>query len=71
MGNSSRRAAVAAAVALGGGIGGFLGLGIGGFLGLGIGGNFNLPNMVALNKPTSKLDKFVLTLMGNLKSLEP
>ena len=48
-----------------------LGLGIGGFLGLGIGGNFNLPNMVALNKPTSKLDKFVLTLMGNLKSLEP
>ena len=38
---------------------------------LGWEGNFNLPNMLAIKEPTSKLDNFIGTLVGNLKSLEP
>ena len=37
---------------------------------LGWEGNFNLPNMLAIKEPTSKLDNFIGTLVGNLKSLE-
>ena len=33
-------------------------------------GNFNLPNMLAIKEPTSKLDNFIGTLVGNLKSME-
>ena len=38
---------------------------------LGWEGNFNLPNMLAIKEPTSKLDNFIGTLAGNLKSMEP
>ena len=38
---------------------------------LGREGNFSLSNMLAIKEPTSKLDNFIGTLVGNLKSLEP